>query len=234
MDSPQVEMLVDEALKNRPTATSAPMNLYIYEGRLICGSRIAMPREADFVAHTPPHQLANGFDEKEWILIVEKVRQLAGKKTLVAGSAKPGVCTGLENCPFRAEEYRRRFEERRSEKRITYHKAIWFAESYGETFSEGRMCDISSGGVGFECKADETYPEPGEQIVTRFSVPRYNDDNSFDTISFTRAGSVCRVDTNDISLRRIAVQFAKPLPFKPADQMEKRPAPAGLTNAVVA
>jgi len=232
MDSPQIEMLVDEALKNRPTATSAPMNLYIYEGRLICGSRAGMPREADFVAHTPPHQLANGFDEKEWMLMVEKVRQLAGKKTLVAGSAKPGVCSGLDNCPFRAEEYRRRFEERRSEKRVTWHRPIWFAESYGHSFIEGRMCDISSGGVGFECKADDKYPEHGEQIVTRFSIARYNDDNSFDTISFTRAGNVCRVDKNDISLRRIAVQFAKPLPFKPAEQMEKSSASRRLAGAV--
>ena len=232
MDSPQIEMLIDEALKNRPTATTAPMNLYIYEARLICSSRAAMPREADFVAHTPPHQLQNGFAEKEWLLIVEKVRQLAGKKTLVAGSAKPGVCSGLDNCPFRAEEYRRRFEERRSEKRVTYHKPIWFAESCSHTFIEGWMCDISSGGVAFECKADEKYPESGEQIVTRFSIARYNDDNSFDTVSFTRAGSVCRVDKNDISLRRIAVQFAKPLPFKPAEQMEKKSAGRQLVSAL--
>jgi hypothetical protein len=202
--------------------TGSPMNLYIYGGRLICGSRIAMPREADFVAHTPPYQLENGFGEKEWALIIEKVGQLVGKKTLVAGSSKPGVCSGLENCVLRAEENRKKFEERRREKRVNLHRPVWFAETYGDTFAEGRMCDISSGGMGFECGKDRTCPEPGSEIVTRFSIPRYNDDKSYDNVSFSRAASVCRIDDSDMSLRRVAVQFAKPLPFKPAEQMTKR------------
>jgi hypothetical protein len=36
--------------------------------------------------------------------------------------------------------------------------------------------------------------------------------------NFTRSAHVCRVDNVNSYLRRIAVQFAEPLPFKPGEQ----------------
>jgi len=36
--------------------------------------------------------------------------------------------------------------------------------------------------------------------------------------NFTRSAHVCRVDNVNSFLRRIAVQFAEPLPFKPGEQ----------------
>jgi hypothetical protein len=39
-------------------------------------------------------------------------------------------------------------------------------------------------------------------------------------VSFTRIGRVCRVDEINANVRRIAVQFAEPLPFKPGEQTD--------------
>ncbi len=36
--------------------------------------------------------------------------------------------------------------------------------------------------------------------------------------SFTRIGRVCRVEEVDRFVRRVAIQFAEPLPFKPGEQ----------------
>ena len=40
----------------------------------------------------------------------------------------------------------------------------------------------------------------------------------FDIANFTRSGYVYRVDNVNSFLRRIVVQFAEPLPFKPGEQ----------------
>ncbi|MHC4701077.1 MAG: hypothetical protein ACYTFQ_10920 [Planctomycetota bacterium] len=40
--------------------------------------------------------------------------------------------------------------------------------------------------------------------------------------NFTRSGHVCRVDNVNSFLRRVAVQFAEPLPFKPGEQLEDK------------
>lgn len=108
--------------------------------------------------------------------------------------------------------------ERRNEQRLRYHWPIWFAEDFGEVLSQGQMVDISSGGAAFTYTADENCPYPGQQITTRFSVPRFGPAESFDMVSFTRSGRICRVDDVNRFLRRVAVQFAKPLSFKPGEQ----------------
>ena len=38
--------------------------------------------------------------------------------------------------------------------------------------------------------------------------------------SFTRIGNICRVDEVSSFLRRVALQFAEPLPFKPGEQAD--------------
>ena len=108
--------------------------------------------------------------------------------------------------------------ERRGEKRLRYYWPIWFAENFDDALAQGQMVDLSSRGAAFTCYADDACPYPGQHITARFSVPCYGPDGSFDMASFTRLGHISRVDNVNRFLRRIAVQFAEALPFKPGEQ----------------
>lgn len=110
--------------------------------------------------------------------------------------------------------------ERRRERRLRYHWPVWFAEDFNETLVQGQMIDVSSGGAAFTCHADHNCPYPGQQITTRFSVPRLRSEDSFDMASFTRVGQICRVDHVNDFLRCVAIQFAEPLTFEPGEQAE--------------
>ncbi len=112
--------------------------------------------------------------------------------------------------------------ERRSEQRLRYYWPIWFTRDFSHTLTQGQMVDISSKAAAFTCHADNDCPYPGQPIVARFSVPRYGPDDSFDMTDFTRQGHVYRVDHVNDFLRRIAVNFAEPLPFKPGEQINKK------------
>ena len=111
--------------------------------------------------------------------------------------------------------------ERRREKRLRYYWPIWFARDLNHKLSQGQMVDISSEAASFTCYTDEEYPYLGQPIIARFSVPRYGPDDSFDMADFTRAGHICRIEEVNNYLRRIAFQFAEPLPFKPGEQSEE-------------
>ena len=102
------------------------------------------------------------------------------------------------------------------EKRLQYHWPVWFGADYNDILSQGQMVDISSQDATFTCYAD-TCPQPGENISTRFSVPRYDSDGSFDMESFIRAGHIYRVEELSPFLRRVAIQFAEHLPFRPGE-----------------
>jgi hypothetical protein len=108
--------------------------------------------------------------------------------------------------------------DRRREQRLRYYWPIWFAEDVNRSLSQGQMVDISSRAAAFTCYAHEGCPYLGQYITARFSVPRYGPDDSFDMANFTRSGHVFRVDNVNSFLRRVAVQFAEPLPFKPGEQ----------------
>jgi len=108
--------------------------------------------------------------------------------------------------------------ERRRERRFRYHWPVWFAEDFNEALSQGQMVDISSAGAAFTCHSDQISPYPGQRITARFSVPRFGPGESFDMANFTRTGHICRVERVHKLLRRIAVQFAEPLSFKPGEQ----------------
>jgi hypothetical protein len=96
------------------------------------------------------------------------------------------------------------------------------------------MVDISSTGAAFTCYAEESCPHPGEHITARFSVPHYGTDEAFDMANFTRSGHVCRVENVNSFLRRVAVQFAEPLPFKPGEQAnDQAAAEPSLESATV-
>jgi len=109
--------------------------------------------------------------------------------------------------------------ERRIERRLSYNWPIWFAEDINGELAQGQMTDLSSRGAAFTCYADERCPYPGQHVTARFSIPQYGPDNSFDMVDFVRCGHVCRVDGVNHALRRIAIQFIEPLPFRPGEQI---------------
>jgi len=109
------------------------------------------------------------------------------------------------------------FTERRKESRLRYHWPIWFAEDFTDVLSQGQMVDITSASAAFTCYSDQC-PPTGRHITTRFSVPRYAEDDSFDLENFVRPGHIYRVDDINPFLHKVVIQFAEPLPFKPGEQ----------------
>ena len=109
--------------------------------------------------------------------------------------------------------------ERRAEKRLRYNWPIWFAEDFNDVLTQGQMVDVSSSGAAFTCYADRC-PDQGEHITARFSVPRYDADEAFDLKNCIRHGQICRIDHVSDYVRRVAIQFAEPLDFKPVDESE--------------
>jgi hypothetical protein len=108
--------------------------------------------------------------------------------------------------------------ERRKEQRLRYHWAIWFAEDFNDRLCQGQMVDVSSRGAAFTCRSHEFSAYQGQHLTARFSVPKFGINDSFDMTDFTRSCRVCRVDDVNNFLRRIAIQFAEPLPFMPGEQ----------------
>ncbi len=109
------------------------------------------------------------------------------------------------------------YSDRRTEKRLRYYWPIWFSENPDYSLSQGQMVNISSKAAAFTYYADDNCPYLGQHITARFSVPKYGPDDSFDMEDFTRSGYVCRVDDINPFMRKIAFQFAEPLPFKPGE-----------------
>jgi hypothetical protein len=106
--------------------------------------------------------------------------------------------------------------ERRMEKRLRYNWPIWFGEDFNGTLTQGQMVDVSSSGASFTCYADGC-PSTGGHITARFSVPCHGTEDAFDLENFMRGGHVCRVDELSPFVRRVALQFNEPLPFKPGE-----------------
>ena len=109
-------------------------------------------------------------------------------------------------------------KNRRLEERLFYRWPVLFAEDFTQSVSEGVMVDVSSGGLAFMCRVDKNCPSTGQQIATRFSIPRTDEDDCSAMTSFTRMGRVLRVEDINTSLRRIAIQFDEPLTLKPCEQ----------------
>lgn len=106
--------------------------------------------------------------------------------------------------------------ENRGESRLRYNWPIWFAENYDDILSQGQMVDISSGGAAFTCYTDKC-PHVGQEVTTRFSVPSHGVDDPFAMENFVKSGNICRIDEISPYVRRVAVQFSEPLPFKPGE-----------------
>ncbi|MFA5553572.1 MAG: PilZ domain-containing protein [Phycisphaerae bacterium] len=111
-------------------------------------------------------------------------------------------------------------DERRKERRLRYHWPVWFAEDFNHMLTQGQMLDVSSRGAAFTCYADQNCPYPGQSITARFSVPKFETDESFGMASFIRSARVCRVDDVSGYLRKVALQFYEPLPMRPGEQAE--------------
>jgi len=210
MNTPEIERSITEAISNRPTVTNAPLNLYIYDSKLICGARIVMPKNAKFVAYVPANCLEQGFNDKEWKLIVQKVNQITNSRH--PESDKP------KEMPDIKQFKQTRFNERRREQRLYYRRPIYYTSDTDQSPSKAVMFDVASGGIAFTCCADKKHLSAGQDISTSFSVPRFNSDDSLSLVNFDRIGRICRVIKKQNYLHQIAVQFSNKLPFKPGEQ----------------
>ena len=143
----------------------------------------------------------------------------------------PAIVDSADNTRFK-ENVMTMSTERRNETRLRYNWPVWFAENFNEVLTQGQMADVSSGGAAFTCHADKC-PYPGQAVTARFSVPRYEEGDSFNMHNFVRSGHVCRVEQVTPYVRRVAMQFAQPLPFKPGQpqdaEKEAAEALAGVT-----
>lgn len=207
MTTPEIERLIDEAIRKRPTVTTAPQNLYMLGQKVFCGARNLMPDDAVFIAHVPPDRLKNGFGTKEWRQIVEKTAKVLGRTE------------------------RLRLTERRKEQRLNHNTDMWFTRNLGRNLCRGRMVDITSEAMAFLCSVDNKHLCNGKEITTRFNVPRLKWDESLDTVSFARLCRIYRVKKVDDKINRVVVQFSRPLPFKPGEQkgLQKTPAQKPVT-----
>ena len=211
MNIPEIERSITEAIYNRPKATTAPLNLYLYDSKLICGARIIMPKDAKFVAYVPPNCLEKGFSDREWKLIVQKINLLTNnrrdddRKQKDVSDEKQLKQTG--------------FNDRRSEQRLYYRRPMWYFQNSNKIRHKGHMVDISSNGMGFTCSlSDQNILAARQKITARLDVPLFGKDGTFDMIRFDRSGHIRRVEKINNSLHRIALEFTQPLPFKPAEQ----------------
>ena len=106
-------------------------------------------------------------------------------------------------------------EERRAEQRLRYFWPVWYSSDGSLDIEQGRMVDLSRGGVSFLAPAG-TYPQEGEQIWLRSSYPLI-EDGAFGMASFTTVGRVLRNETVGPLQRRVAVKFDAPLEHSPAE-----------------
>ena len=112
----------------------------------------------------------------------------------------------------------RKTKNNRREQRLYYDWPVRFAKGFEEELVMGQMVDVCSWGGSFTCPVNNDRFKPGESVTTLFSVPRFGGNESYDLANYTRIGRVCRVEKMDESLNRIAIQFTKPLFFKPGEQ----------------
>jgi hypothetical protein len=112
--------------------------------------------------------------------------------------------------------------ERRKKERLNYSWSVWFiddSEGFNKDLAWAEMTDVSSGGMGLIFDANENYSYKGQTLVFYFSVPYREVDDSVNRVCFTRIGKVCGVTEINESQFRVAVEFDKPLPFEPKEQL---------------
>ncbi len=108
-------------------------------------------------------------------------------------------------------------QEKQVEKPLRYSWPVWFAENFNDTLNQGQMVDISSRTATFNCHPDIS-PFHGQSITARFSIPRYDEDGSFDLENFIRSGNVSHIEHSSPFTHTVKVEFAEELPFWPGQQ----------------
>ena len=105
--------------------------------------------------------------------------------------------------------------ERRKEQRLSCDWLVWFSEGYRKPLFHGRMHDLTSTAVAFNCKADKYLPKAEKQITIYFYIPALGLGDSLDKVCLTRIGKIYRKTDLDKKECRMVIQFDKALPFKP-------------------
>jgi hypothetical protein len=90
---------------------------------------------------------------------------------------------------------------------------VRFTKDFGEPIFEARMAELCSSGGAFTVRAEQDQPLPDRHIRVMFSIPHL----TLGKIGLIRLGSVCRIDSVDDSLLRVAFQFVEPLHFRPIE-----------------
>jgi len=101
---------------------------------------------------------------------------------------------------------------------LRYRWPVRFATKVGQKPLRGQIVDVTSRGLAFLCHPGQDCPHPDQSVTTGFGVPHFNSHGSFDTVFFNRVGRVCRVDSLNDNVSRVAIQFAEPLFFQPGQQ----------------
>ncbi|MFC1677402.1 PilZ domain-containing protein [Planctomycetota bacterium] len=104
--------------------------------------------------------------------------------------------------------------EKRKEQRLSCDEKMQFSNAITPTSSKGRLIDVSSGGAAFTTELETQLPRIGDSILVRIKLPLPGRDAD----DFVRRGYVRQVGNTDDSLHRVAVEFAKPLPYKPVEK----------------
>ena len=114
-------------------------------------------------------------------------------------------------------------KERRREQRLYYRWPIWLSKEKEEAAVkpdsiEAQMVDVSSSGAAFTFQPDKVSLQHGQEITTRFRIPRFGASTPFNTVLFTRIGRISRIQYDDNSQCKAAVTFNRPLYFEPGEQ----------------
>ena len=105
--------------------------------------------------------------------------------------------------------------ERRKEQRLRCDWLVWFSEGYRKPLFHGRMHDLTSTAVAFNCRVDKKLPKVEKAITIYFYIPALGLGDSLDKVCLTRIGKIYRKIDLDKKQCRMVIEFDKALPFKP-------------------
>ena len=108
--------------------------------------------------------------------------------------------------------------ENRYEERLAYRWPVWFGEDMTQMIHSGLMLNVSSTGIAFTIQAaDRSLVQAGRGIAIRFSLPRFDEQDTAATVGVTRTGRVRWINAIADGYK-IGLQFDTPLSLKPAEQ----------------
>jgi len=109
--------------------------------------------------------------------------------------------------------------EQQYEQRLPYRWPIWFGEDTTQAVYPALMEDVSSGGIAFAYNASDCRLHEGQQLMVRFSIPRFDQqDSGAAVVGVTRTGRVRWTALGAGGTCRAGLQFDTPLSLKPAEE----------------